>query len=207
MSNFTVFLAVHNLTHAVTLPPLHVTDPAVVTPQCCPQVFLSSRGELADRQSAVLGIYTLTNQKIANNSHPIYVKHEAEGRQSYLYFREKGSATSEGYPTYPSPLAQGQKWVDPGRDPGRDIPVADSAPRGWIISPELLDDSFYITTKNNALDCPAGLFGGYNQDNQPRDDTFSIECHSDQVRHTLSPSHQFTISSCHHITMSPFQSN
>ena len=54
---------------------------------CCPQVFLSSSDLLADKQAPALGIFTLANQKIANNSHPVYVKH-ANNQDFFLYFRQ-----------------------------------------------------------------------------------------------------------------------
>merc|ERR1712032_1512357 len=46
----------------------------IVTSSCCPQVFLSSSGSLEQTQSAALGIYTLSSQKIAGNPHPVYLK-------------------------------------------------------------------------------------------------------------------------------------
>lgn len=117
----------------------------VVTPSCCTQVFVSSSGGLADTQSAVLGIYTLSSQKIAGNVHPVYLK-SAPGQDYYLYFRDK-----------------------------------DSGPRGWLVGPQLLEDSFFLTTKQEDAVCPAGLYGAWDTNSQ-RDETFAIECHSDQVK-------------------------
>lgn len=123
-------------------------EEGVVTAQCCSQVFLSSSGILSDTQSAVLGIYTKTNTKIANNSHPVYVKHQKEDSQYFLYFRNK-----------------------------------ESGPQGWIVGKELLEDSFYISTRNDQLDCANGIFGGFDRGQlDSYDPKFSIECHSDQVR-------------------------
>jgi len=53
---------------------------------CCPQIFLQSSGNLGETQSAVLGIYTITNQKLANTPHPVYAKLEEQGRH-HVYFR------------------------------------------------------------------------------------------------------------------------
>jgi len=50
------------------------------------------------------------------------------------------------------------------------------------VGPQLLEDSFYITTQNDDSVCPGGIYGGFDSDNLSRDDTFSIECHSDQVK-------------------------
>ena len=62
---------------------------AQVQSTCCSQVFLSSTAKLADSAPFSLGIYTLSSQKIANNPHPVYVKHSDSG-DHYLYFRQKG---------------------------------------------------------------------------------------------------------------------
>ena len=59
------------------------------SPSCCPQVFLSSSDLLADKQAPALGIFTLASQKIANNTHPVYVKH-ADSQDFFLYFRQTG---------------------------------------------------------------------------------------------------------------------
>lgn len=64
-----------------------VSSPALVA-SCCTQVFLSSPALLADRQGPALGIYTLSSQKIANNSHPVYVKHR-DNQDFFLYFRQE----------------------------------------------------------------------------------------------------------------------
>jgi len=58
----------------------------------------------------------------------------------------------------------------------------EGGPQGWIVGPQLLEDSFYLTTQSTGSACPAGIFGGYDSDDTTRDDTFSIECHSDQVK-------------------------
>ena len=57
---------------------------------CCPQVFLSSSDLLADTQTPALGIFTLASQRIANNSHPVYVKHADNDQDFFLYFRQSG---------------------------------------------------------------------------------------------------------------------
>ena len=62
------------------------------------------------------------------------------------------------------------------------IIVEAGGPQGWIVGPQLLEDSFYLTTQRTGSACPAGIYGGYDSDDTTRDDTFSIECHSDQVR-------------------------
>ena len=58
---------------------------------CCPQVFLSSSDLLAEKQAPALGIFTLANQRIANNTHPVYVKH-ADNQDFFLYFRQSGGS-------------------------------------------------------------------------------------------------------------------
>lgn len=121
--------------------------PGVVSTSCCSQVFLSSSATLSNTQSGVLGIYTITSQKIANNPHPVYIK-QNKGQDFYLYFRQNEAG----------------------------------GPQGWIVGPQLLEDSFYITTQNFASACPGGIYGGFDSDDLTRDDTFSIECHSDQVK-------------------------
>ncbi|XP_023338245.1 uncharacterized protein LOC111708953, partial [Eurytemora carolleeae] len=55
---------------------------------CCPQIFLQSSGVLGSTQSSVLGIYTISNQKLANTPHPVYTKSEEE-TQFHVYFRVK----------------------------------------------------------------------------------------------------------------------
>ena len=62
---------------------------ASVQSTCCSQVFLSSSGQLADTNQDSLGIYTISSQKIANNDHPVFVKHSKSG-DFYLYYRVKG---------------------------------------------------------------------------------------------------------------------
>jgi len=121
--------------------------PGVVSNSCCSQVFLSSSSLLSTTQSGVLGIYTISSQKIANNPHPVYIK-QSKDQDFYLYFRQNEAG----------------------------------GPQGWIVGPQLLEDSFYITTQNDDSVCPGGIFGGFDSDNLSRDDTFSIECHSDQVK-------------------------
>jgi len=116
----------------------------VVTSSCCPQVFLSSSGTLEQTQSAALGIYTLSSQKIAGNPHPVYLK-STPGQDFYLYFREQ-----------------------------------DSGPRGWLVGQQLLEDVFFLTTKQEAS-CPAGIVGAWGTTDE-KDHSFSIECHSDQVK-------------------------
>lgn len=117
----------------------------VVTQSCCAQIFISSIGSLAKTQAPALGIYTLSSQKIAGNSRPVYLKSE-EGQDYYLYYRDK-----------------------------------DEGPRGWLIGPQLLEDSFFLTTKQEGSTCPAGIVGAFDTSSK-RDDTFAIECHSDQVK-------------------------
>merc|ERR1712210_178299 len=116
----------------------------VVTSSCCPQVFLSSSGSLEQTQSAALGIYTLSSQKIAGNPHPVYLKSDP-GQDFYLYFRDQ-----------------------------------DSGPRGWLVGKQLLEDIFFLTTKQEAS-CPAGIVGAFDTTSE-KDHSFSIECHSDQVK-------------------------
>lgn len=116
----------------------------IVTSSCCPQVFLSSSGSLGQTQSAALGIYTLSSQKIAGNDHPVYLKSTLE-QDFYLYFSEQ-----------------------------------DSGPRGWLVGKELLGNAFYLTTKQEAP-CPAGIVGAWGTTSE-KDHSFSIECHSDQVK-------------------------
>jgi len=116
----------------------------VVTSSCCPQVFLSSSGSLEQTQSAALGIYTLSSQKIAGNPHPVYLK-STPGHDFYLYFRDQ-----------------------------------DSGPRGWLVGQQLLEDIFFLTTKQEAS-CPAGIVGAFDTTSE-KDHSFSIECHSDQVK-------------------------
>lgn len=116
----------------------------VVSQSCCPQVFLSSSGPLASSQSQAMGIYTLTSQKIAGNSHPVYHK-SAHGEDYYLYYRDQ-----------------------------------EEGPRGWLVGGALLENVFFLTTKQEGARCPAGLYGGWDT-NSERDSTFGIECHSDQV--------------------------
>lgn len=118
----------------------------VVTPSCCAQVFLSSSGPLSTSQSShVMGIYTLSSQKIAGNPKPVYTKSET-GQDYYLYYRDK-----------------------------------EEGPRGWLVGSQLLEDSFFLTTKQEDGDCPNGLYGAFDTLNA-RDDTFAIECHTDQVK-------------------------
>ena len=57
---------------------------------CCPQVFLSSQDLLGERQAPALGIFTLASQRIANNTHPVYVKHAENNQDFFLYFRQSG---------------------------------------------------------------------------------------------------------------------
>lgn len=121
--------------------------PGVVSSSCCSNVFLSSTSTLATTQSGVLGIYTISSQKIANNPHPVYIK-QSKNQDFYLYFRQNDAG----------------------------------GPQGWIVGPQLLEDSFYLTTQSTGSACPQGIFGGYDSDDTTRDDTFSIECHSDQVK-------------------------
>lgn len=121
--------------------------PGVVSNSCCSQVFLSSSSLLSTTQSGVLGIYTISSQKIANNPHPVYIK-QSKDQDFYLYFRQNEAG----------------------------------GPQGWIVGPQLLEDSFYITTQNAVSVCPGGIYGGFDSDDLTRDDTFSIECHSDQVK-------------------------
>jgi len=116
----------------------------IVTSSCCPQVFLSSSGSLGQTQSAALGIYTLSSQKIAGNDHPVYLKSTLD-QDFYLYFSEQ-----------------------------------DSGPRGWLVGKELLGNAFYLTTKQEAS-CPAGIVGAWGTTSE-KDHSFSIECHSDQVK-------------------------
>lgn len=117
----------------------------VVTPSCCAQIFVSSSGLLAQTQSAALGIYTLSSQKIAGNPRPVYLKSE-EGQDYYLYYRDK-----------------------------------EDGPKGWLVGPQLLEDTFYLTTTQEGSNCPAGLSGAFDTSSE-RDDTFVIDCHSDQVK-------------------------
>jgi len=69
----------------------------IVTSSCCPQVFLSSSGSLGQTQSAALGIYTLSSQKIAGNDHPVYLKSSLE-QDFYLYFSEQGAPQAMSFP-------------------------------------------------------------------------------------------------------------
>lgn len=117
----------------------------VVTPSCCAQIFVSSSGILANTQSATLGIYTMSSQRIAGNPRPVYLKSEG-GQDYYLYYRDK-----------------------------------EEGPRGWLVGPQLLEDSFFLTTTQEGSNCPAGLSGAFDTSSD-RDDTFVIECHSDQVK-------------------------
>ena len=64
--------------------------PGVVSTSCCSNVFLSSSSTLAKTQSGVLGIFTLSSQKIANNPHPVYIKQSSD-QDYYLYFRQSGN--------------------------------------------------------------------------------------------------------------------
>ena len=57
---------------------------------CCGQVFLSSQDLLGERQAPALGIFTLASQRIANNTHPVYVKHAENNQDFFLYFRQSG---------------------------------------------------------------------------------------------------------------------
>ena len=124
---------------------------------CCPQVFLSSQDLLADKQAPALGIFTLASQRIANNSHPVYVKHSGDNDQDFfLYFRQSGGR-----------LEVTAQFL---------LSSVDAGPQGWIVGSELLEDSYYITT-NIRSDCPAGIVGGYDSDNVSHDPDFSIECH------------------------------
>jgi len=132
---------------------------ASVQATCCSQVFLSSNGELAASNQQSLGIYTDLGQRIANNPHPVYIKHlKQNGRANmdyYLYFRDKD----------------------------------DDLPQGWVVGPELLEDTFYIQTLNNVSPCPVGIFGGYSSnDLSKRDNSFTIDCHSDAVKVSCCPS-------------------
>lgn len=67
---------------------------AQVQSTCCSQVFLSSTAGLAASAPFSLGIYTISSQRIAGNTHPVYVKHSDTG-DHYLYFREKGEAKEQ----------------------------------------------------------------------------------------------------------------
>ena len=62
---------------------------ATVQSTCCSQVFLSSDQQFAVTNQESLGIYTISQQRIANNQHPVYIKNTDHG-DHYLYFREKG---------------------------------------------------------------------------------------------------------------------
>jgi len=55
--------------------------------KCCSQIFLQSSGELGSSQSSVLGIYTLTNQRLANTPYPVYAKYG--DKDFHLYYRKK----------------------------------------------------------------------------------------------------------------------
>jgi len=65
-------------------------------------------------------------------------------------------------------------------------------PQGWIVGPQLLEDSFYLTTQSTQSACPAGIFGGYDSDDTTKDDTFSIQCHSDMVKVECCPNVSLT---------------
>ena len=134
---------------------------------CCPQVFLSSQDLLADKQAPALGIFTLASQKIANNSHPVYVKHADNDQDFFLYFRQSGGRAGQ---------LLHRKYFQ--------LSSADAGPQGWIVGSELLEDSYYITT-NIRSNCPAGIVGGYDSDNVSHDPDFSIECHRWEVIHRL----------------------
>ena len=43
-------------------------------------------GVLGSTQSSVLGIYTISNQKLANTPHPVYTK-SGEENQFHVYYR------------------------------------------------------------------------------------------------------------------------
>ena len=90
----------------------------------------------------------------------------------------------------------------------------DDLPQGWVVGPELLEDTFYIQTLNNVSPCPvgrvknfpppfpllpnalisiillfSGIFGGYSSnDLSKRDNSFTIDCHSDAVKVSCCPS-------------------
>lgn len=51
---------------------------------------------------------------------------------------------------------------------------------GWTIGPVLNGSIFNVATRNSAVDCPEGIAGAYDRD-ETRDDSFSIECHSEEV--------------------------
>ena len=58
----------------------------------------------------------------------------------------------------------------------------DELPQGWVVSPQLLDEVFFITTKIFS-NCPAGIYGGYpGAEDSDKDESFSVECHSDHSR-------------------------
>jgi len=118
----------------------------VVTPSCCPQVFLSSGGPLASKSPDTLGIYTVSNQRLANNPRPIYLKQIA-GKDFYLYYR-----------------------------------TSKDEDKGWTVSSELLGAEQLVSTSVQGANCPAGIFGGFLGDGLERDNSFSIECHSDVVK-------------------------
>jgi len=63
----------------------------------------------------------------------------------------------------------------------------DDLPRGWVVGPQLLEDSFFLTTNNFFKKCPNGIYGGFNSDNS-KDDTFEINCHSDNIKFNCCPS-------------------
>merc|ERR1712222_281582 len=68
--------------------------------------------------------------------------------------------------------------------PGQDFYLyfreKDSGPRGWLVGQQLLEDVFFLTTKQEAS-CPAGIVGAWGTTNE-KDHSFSIERHSDQVK-------------------------
>lgn len=69
----------------------------------------------------------------------------------------------------------------------------DNLPQGWVVGPQLLEDSFYITTLNSNSQCPAGIFGGYESgETSSRDESFSIDCHSDAVKFECCPNIKLT---------------
>lgn len=69
----------------------------------------------------------------------------------------------------------------------------DNLPQGWVVGPQLLEDSFYITTFNSHSHCPAGIFGGYeSSETSSRDESFSIDCHSDVVKVQCCPNIKVT---------------
>ena len=106
----------------------------------------------------------MSSQKIANNPHPVYIK-QSSNQDYYLYFRQNGNQSTQNCKIWALVFT----LTDAG------------GPQGWIVGPQLLEDSFYLTTQSTQSACPAGIFGGYDSDDTTKDDTFSIQCHSDMV--------------------------